>query len=245
MSKKKYILEQVSENDIVKKELTDSMPTVVKVLDSLVFGKTNINYSIKLREMKYGHPRKRNDNSSPFKKKNEWRDDSFYLEVDLDVEVDRLNRSLPVFDQTYEDFMFSMEDRIPAALEYVGLKSLYRESMLSYIDDSETERQMDKLNDSLYDELQKEYPDVPLDLIKKSDLYYYLYKQEDSSPYIRVEVGGEAVVLDATESHTKGEVSIATSETVITCDELWEIMKRVYENNAIGNAFDLENFLCH
>ena len=231
MSKKKYILEQVSENDIVKKELTDSMPTVVKVLDSLVFGKTNINYSIKLRELRGSIL----GNSQA----------GFYLEVDLDVEVDRLNRSLPVFDQTYEDFMFSMEDRIPAALEYVGLKSLYRESMLSYIDDSETERQMDKLNDSLYDELQKEYPDVPLDLIKKSDLYYYLYKQEDSSPYIRVEVGGEAVVLDATESHTKGEVSIATSETVITCDELWEIMKRVYENNAIGNAFDLENFLCH
>ena len=222
MSEKKYILEQTPEEETRKKEFTDRMPTVVKVLDSLVFDKPNINYSIKLRQM----TRAQGANKL-----------GFYIEIDMDVEVDRMNRSLPVFDQAYEDSMFQMEDKISAALGYVGLQSYFSGALLTYINDYETEKQMDELMDALFDEIQKEYPNVPLDRIKEAELYYYLYKQEDENPYIRVEVGGNEVIAERFKNHP--------DETLIDCDELWDIMSRVYENHIIGNAFDLENFICN
>jgi len=218
MNEKKYILEQTSEEERLKKKLMDRMPTVIKVLDSLVFNKLDINYELKLQQMMRTHGANAR----------------FYLELDLDVEVDRLNRSLPVFDQKYEDTMFNMEDRISAALGYVGLQSYYNDARLNYINDSETERQMKELMETLYVEIQKEYPNVPLDRIKESELFYYLNKIADGDPHIRVDVGGEEVIEDAKWGYN----------ILINCKELWRIMSRVYENHPIGQAFGLDNFLC-
>ena len=216
MNEKKYILEQISEEEKLKQELTNRMPTVVKVLDSLVFDKLDINYSLKL--LRTGN--------AP----------GYYLDINYDIEVDRLNSSLPVYDKAYEDVMYSMSDRISAALVYVGLQSYFSTPLLSYIDDDETYIQRDELQEALYDEIQKEYPNVPLERIKEADLYYYLYKADDDNPYIRVEAGGMEVTMEPTKTHPY--------ETLIDCDELWDIMSKVYENHPIGKAFDLENYLC-
>jgi len=215
MNEKKYILEQTSEEEKLKQELTDRMPTVIKVLDSLVFGKLDINYSLKVLR----------NRSTP----------GYYLDINYDIEVDRMNSSLPVFSQKYVDTMFNMEDRITAALGYVGLQSYFNGAMLNYINDSETERQTTELMDALYVEIQKVYPNVPLDRIEMAELYYYLSKSKNGQSWV-VEVGGGEVTDELIDYYYN---------TLINCNELWDIMSRVYENHPIGKAFDLENYLCN
>ena len=118
-------------------EIRERIKTAVKVLESLIFNKMDIPYDIKMEYDRFN---------------NKW-----YMTFWVDVDVDRFTGFTTKYDPKYEEFMQSLDRRIPTALRYVNLQEMYGGVMYDYYNDDEVESIMNDLTNKLYGELENLY----------------------------------------------------------------------------------------
>jgi len=198
----------------MKDDIKKKIKFADKILKQLVFNKFNIPYDIKPEWSAF---------------KNKWT-----FDIWIDIDVDRYTDFSPNFEQEYQNYIDTLYNRIKNSLMYVNLQNDFGELFFDYINDDETEDVITQLTQELYNALENKY-NVRYNEIENSDIYYYLYKSDMESPYFRVELLGNPIII---EDEDTGE-----EQELVTCQELEEMMITNYKNKNIG--LDYENFICN
>ena len=194
-------------------EIRERIKTAEKVLESLIFNKMDIPYDIKMEYDRFN---------------NKW-----YMTFWVDVDVDRFTGFTTKYDPKYEEFMQSLDRRIPTALRYVNLQEMYGGVMYDYYNDDEVESIMNDLTNKLYGDLENLYNVRPHEA-EQSDIYYYYYKPSSDELYTRIELLGDSIVV-------KDEKTGENLE-LVTCSQLEGLMYDIIEGYI---PYDIESFVCN
>lgn len=196
----------------IKKDATEKGTIATKVLDTLVFDRLGIDYEFKIERNKYGVK-------------------PFYFTFWIDVHVDKMFVNSPTYDYNYNNSIYEIEDKIEKALRYVSLQDYYGGVIFNYVDDDLVEDELRKLDNKLFDNLVKKYPNITKDQFKDSEIYFYLYKPEEDYPSLTVEFIG----LDIRDDN---------DNVLVTCEQLADVMVDMYKQSPLVNSFYYENQLC-
>lgn len=197
----------------VDKKFKSDLKTAEIVLKKLIFDKINLEYD--------------------FKPEYNRRLEKWGFSIWTYVDVDKCNPTSPTYSREYDSFFNDFEKKIENALRYVQLHNIFNGVLYDYINDDFTEVQIDELNVKLYSELENLY-NVRNEEIQDSETYYWLYKSDSDSPYIRVEGLGRPVEVEDEET---GEYNMFYG-----CGELSDLMLKLYRESPL--PWDYENYVC-
>lgn len=196
----------------IQKDADEKGKIATKVLDALVFDRLGIDYEFKIERNKYGVK-------------------PFYFTFWIDVHVDKMFVDSPTYDYNYDNSIYEIEDKVEKALRYVSLQDYFGGIIFNYVDDDLVEDELRKLDNKLFDNLVKKYPNITKDQFKDSNIYFYLYKPEESYPSLTVEFIG----LDIRDDN---------DNVLVTCEQLADVMLEMYKQSPLVNSFYYENQLC-
>lgn len=197
----------------VDEKFQSSLQTAKMILDKLIFDKVGIEYDIKTEYSRW---------------QNRWG-----FTILIDVDVDKCNPSSPTYNAEYDSYFNDIEKKVDSALRYVQLQNIFNGILFDYWNDEFTESQIDDLNVKLYAELENLY-NVRNDEIQDSETYYWLYKSDSESPYMRVEGLGNPVEVQDEET---GEYKM-----FYKCSELADLMLKLYRESPM--EWDYEDYVC-
>jgi len=197
----------------VDEKFQSSLQTAKMILDKLIFDKVGIEYDIKPEYSRW---------------QNKWG-----FTILIDVDVDKCNPSSPTYNTEYDSYLYDIENKVNGALRYVQLQNIFNGILFDYWNDKFTESQIDDLNVKLYTELENLY-NVRNDEIQDSETYYWLYKSDSESPYMRVEGLGNPVEVQDEET---GEY-----KKFYKCSELADLMLKIYRESPM--EWDYEDIVC-
>jgi hypothetical protein len=154
----------------------------------------------------------------------------FVFKIWVHIDVDKMYVKSPTYDDKYKDYVYDIESKIINALRYVGLHNHIRVINFTYVNEDLVIAELKKLNDILTSLLISKY-NVTKEEIIHNYINYHLYQSIDEQPIVTVIFVG----LDIED----GEENV-----LVGCDELYDIMKSLYEDSPLSESFSYENELC-
>lgn len=174
------------------------------ILDKLVFGPRNI----------------------PFKV-------AYLNEVDLfsvviDVDLDRINEDLPSFDPEYEDYISKSSEHVLNGLSYIGLREYLNDVEFNYVNEDQTDKMIEDLNQRLSRELEDKYN---IRRVELEDNFIEFEKELNYETYPHLSI----IMLGQ-------EVYDQENNVILNCADLSDLMNQIYYD--AGYRTEVQDFVC-
>ncbi len=198
-----------------------SLDIIKKILDTSIFGPSDIEYSVKISEWS-----------------SKWNNYSDKKYVDITVYVD-LEKFMPVgssYNSSYESLIYELESTIDTIGGLLGLSDGQLQLNIEYINFNSINKIMDRMTNKLRGYINHNY-NVPLDDL--TEVRYYFYGSESENPYVRIEVDLFEFLsdLDGGKLDTHGRLINKSSVE----DDVHDISKKIfYDEKQLSDTYDLD-----
>ena len=198
-----------------------SLDIIKKILDTSIFGPSDIEYSVKISEW--------NSKWSNYS-------DKKYVDITVYVDLEKFMTVGSSYNSSYESLIYDLEDTLDVIYGLLGLSDGQIHLNIEYINFNSLNKILDRMTNALRGYINHNY-NVPLDDL--TEVRYYFYGSESENPYVRIEVDLYEFLsdLDGGKLDTHGRLINKSSVE----DDVYDISKKIfYDEKPLSNTYDLD-----
>ncbi len=198
-----------------------SLDIIKKILDTSIFGPSDIEYSVKISEW--------NSKWSNYS-------DKKYVDITVYVDLEKFMTVGSSYNSSYESLIYDLEDTLDVIYGLLGLSDGQIHLNIEYINFNSLNKILDRMTNALRGYINHNY-NVPLDDL--TEVRYYFYGSESENPYVRIEVDLFEFLsdLDSGKLDTHGRLINKSSVE----DDVYDISKKIfYDEKPLSNTYDLD-----
>jgi len=148
--------------------------------------------------------------------------------VVIDVDLDRINEDLPSFDPEYEDYISKSSEHVLNGLSYIGLREYLNDVEFNYVNEDQTDKMLEDLNQRLSRELEDKYN---IRRVELEDNFIEFEKELNYETYPNLSI----IMLGQ-------EVYDQENNVILNCADLSDLMNQIYYD--AGYRTEVQDFVC-
>ena len=198
-----------------------SLDIIKKILDTSIFGPSDIEYSVDILEWEYKY------SSNPDKK---------YVNITVYVDLEKFMTVGSSYNSSYESSVYELEESLDTIYGLLGLSDGQVQLNVEYINFNSINKIMDRMTNKLRGYINHNY-NVPL--VDLTEVRYYFYGSESENPYVRIEVDLYEFLsdLDGGKLDTHGRLINKSS----VAGDVHDISRKIfYDEKPLSNTYDLD-----
>ena len=147
-----------------------SLDIIKKILDTSIFGPSDIEYSVKISEWN-----------------SKWNNysDKKYVDITVYVDLEKFMTVGSSYNSSYESLIYDLEGTLDVIYGLLGLSDGQIHLNIEYINFNSLNKVLDRMTNELRGYINHNY-NVPLDDL--TEVRYYFYGSESDNPFVKIEV---------------------------------------------------------
>lgn len=198
-----------------------SLDIIKKILDTSIFGPSDIEYSVKISEWN-----------------SKWNSysDKKYVDITVYVDLEKFMTVGSSYNSSYESSMYDLEDTLDVIYGLLGLSDGQIHLNIDYINFNSINKILDRMTNKLRGYINHNY-NVPLDDL--TEVKYYFYGSESDNSYVRIEVDLYEFLSDLNGGKLDTHGRLINKSSVE--DDVYDISKKIfYDEKPLSNTYDLD-----